>query len=1313
MWLFSGPNKFLVETALDVGIDNLQKTRGTDPKKLYEEVRAAIWTEPDEGMKKLYEQYIKLYEVSIARTMKDTTSLKDSLNPLNWKDIGDLKKAVKNGIAWLTEKDIQALNQFALAEYARQNSNNAQGPDSQILDVLGKWFRIYEGRTVVGNTPASPTNARESITYPDQKTALIKALKEITSENLPYTFSYTENGVNQSVVLKIEWESFYVWARRFRVALPSNMKNAKLTIEKDDITITGKIGNTKVIERIEKTKLLENIDKILALPEGGAIDLALPSLGVARVTSNGEIAPNNTPIATTNQPITIPGETRRTDGLPEPQRYPEMPFSMNIAIPPFVEELLGISAKDIAPAPPNRAPDATTENVRFWKGSEGKDTRGYLYFSREKMLYQWDVKNNQMNGKWVITTESMHYIGSVKDGVISWPGTLVDKAGWKVYVWTFEKWALILGEVYNLSGKLLERLGGTSTTPADGGNVPPVATPESVPETLSWSMKALKESMDNFRKVYKAVSDKTGTIYDTPEEIKNRAAAISEALIPFTKALARVEAYKLTKEEKQIYDSAVLEVAKYFNNDIPNVRNRHYRNYDLAFDMALSLIKDDLKKQNIKFPERPGKDEILKSLKDIDPKLQKKIQTDIKAGYDLGQILSNPQVRSQWESVYEKIYKKYEDEMESLLTNLKKNRPTTASGEGQVALDLMISIMGTKDFWDWKARNKALWIQTAGMVGSTVAGVWAMVLAAPTLGSSAIVGWALLSGVVTTIGMVVTKGRWWFDSETALEFGLNTASLGAWWFLAKGTNAIRSIGTNLARAWWISIDAVGWVALGMGVEHARAYEAETSITLPESFKNNWYWAIVPIALGMKGALRARAEAVQKDMNSARDLALSWDKKWAEALIKGTEPKMEEVAKDVKAVVGKAQWTTENANITGEPLAPNPMSKATQPEWAQGAPKANSETPAVTKTESAAQTPHTNESAVPKSAALSWVDKANLTKSLERKFDALQKDGDSISVGHYTVTKDGKNYRVKQEGEGWGEWIKNKKNAFAMVESWLADSLEHTQATIRSAVQEWVQAFPKWKSKDYTWNGEKYTMKKSVKWDDVEVVWGDGKILSGKELESFYADQAWSILNTKVKSFLQAHGDKPLGEAVHGKWWYEFTSFEKWRKWHQERSNLNPIKYPAQFARYSAEQIWDSLKAPIKSIDALRQWVMKDQWLWWNGKINSTAKAIVLRDANKDWISTSSAITVAWRWVLMTGALAIPLDAIMWEGNLPAHFVHLFGLGNPAGDRHQGTSEYQIGAVSTYYWGLIWWNIITRMAGIVPTQPVAVPMPKVQ
>jgi hypothetical protein len=38
----SMPNKFLVETALDVGIDNLKKLRMTDPKALYDEVKSAI-----------------------------------------------------------------------------------------------------------------------------------------------------------------------------------------------------------------------------------------------------------------------------------------------------------------------------------------------------------------------------------------------------------------------------------------------------------------------------------------------------------------------------------------------------------------------------------------------------------------------------------------------------------------------------------------------------------------------------------------------------------------------------------------------------------------------------------------------------------------------------------------------------------------------------------------------------------------------------------------------------------------------------------------------------------------------------------------------------------------------------------------------------------------------------------------------------------------------------------------------------------------------------------------------------------------------
>ena len=47
-------------------------------------------------MKKLYEDYIRLFEDSVRKTSKETTALKDSINPLNWRDIGDLRKAIKN-----------------------------------------------------------------------------------------------------------------------------------------------------------------------------------------------------------------------------------------------------------------------------------------------------------------------------------------------------------------------------------------------------------------------------------------------------------------------------------------------------------------------------------------------------------------------------------------------------------------------------------------------------------------------------------------------------------------------------------------------------------------------------------------------------------------------------------------------------------------------------------------------------------------------------------------------------------------------------------------------------------------------------------------------------------------------------------------------------------------------------------------------------------------------------------------------------------------------------------------------------------------
>ena len=61
--------------------------------------------------------------------------------------------------------------------------------------------------------------------------------------------------------------------------------------------------------------------------------------------------------------------------------------------------------------------------------------------------------------------------------------------------------------------------------------------------------------------------------------------------------------------------------------------------------------------------------------------------------------------------------------MQTLLTTLKKNRPTLASAQGNEALDMMISVMGTKDWLDFKARNRDVGFQTLGMVGATGAGI--------------------------------------------------------------------------------------------------------------------------------------------------------------------------------------------------------------------------------------------------------------------------------------------------------------------------------------------------------------------------------------------------------------------------------------------------------------------------------------------------------------------------------------------------------------------------------------------------------------
>ncbi len=585
-------------------------------------------------------------------------------------------------------------------------------------------------------------------------------------------------------------------------------------------------------------------------------------------------------------------------------------------------------------------------------------------------------------------------------------------------------------------------------------------------ETTSNEIKKLDEAMANFRSTIREVSDKSWKIYDTPEEIELYKSRVNESLKNVLPILNSIEWKKLSKDDKILYEKTVLEIAKYFDNTLEGIKNRHYRNYDLAFDLALSLIKNDLKKYTI--PQRPSQKDVIKSLNNLDPKLQQKIQNDMRAGYDLGQILSNPQVRSQWDEVYRKIYGKYEESMQLLLKSLKDKRPTLASVEWQKALDTMISIMGTKDFFDLKARNRDLAAQTGGMIASTIGGVWAVAVSPLTLGASGIVGAALLGWVITTAGMIATKGRWGINRETGTELGINVATLGLAGGIAKWANIMMKSGTMIARTAGITVDAVGGIGLGMGADYVRAWEADTSITLSDSFKNNWYWALLPIAMGTKGMLRNEAEKVQGDMNRAAHQAQNGDIIGANATIAQAEQKAAEIAQAVKAqqVVAQPINTAPPAPIIHSPLptpstssAPSTPSASVLQNTASHTTPQNTTPPPPTHSTT---TPHvgTAPANTVTSIPAQSVATSDISNWIESSIPKKAKIGEELKFGNVTIIpKDGWKYDMKHNSSPTQNFD-NKKELASGINKAITDPKERIKLLESTSIKH-VDAHLKW------------------------------------------------------------------------------------------------------------------------------------------------------------------------------------------------------------------------------------------------------------
>lgn len=278
------PNKFLIETALDIGIANLERTRKTDPKKLYEEVKSAISDESSVEMQSLYRRYMSLYEDGLKFSTQATATLKDELK---WKHLGDLREAVKKGGKGLNLADIEWLNQFALAEYARQERDISR-KDDNIIGTLKEWFHIYD---------TLKTQSIEISTHKTYKEALRSAF--LGADKVPFTFQYREGTQIFELEVTLKGNKMSI-GKRDHALVGESIIISDLAIDAQSLSMWIKPKDAdKYLKKIPKQKFLDiYLDDILAgkdiriqdqlvhIQTGGVLDpRRIGTLETAEVTS--------------------------------------------------------------------------------------------------------------------------------------------------------------------------------------------------------------------------------------------------------------------------------------------------------------------------------------------------------------------------------------------------------------------------------------------------------------------------------------------------------------------------------------------------------------------------------------------------------------------------------------------------------------------------------------------------------------------------------------------------------------------------------------------------------------------------------------------------------------------------------------------------------------------------------------------------------------------------------------------------------------------------------------------------------------------
>ncbi len=845
MFFSERPNKFIIETAVVMGIDNAKTSRNLNQEAIkaeYEKAKKALakWGESEE-ITLLYTKFITMYEANLTTSTQAKTVLKDELK---WKHLGDLREAVKNWGIGLSLADIEGLNQFALAEYWRQERSD----NPQIDEVLKGWFRIYETlkSQAISGWPAAPRVQAEKLS---ETLSLDEAIKKgfgnlFSGKKVdPITVLHEDKKYRFAVEVHETW--FTLWGRKFEFAYPSDIRRGSFEFKDDKIIFSGiprGENRNKVLFEVTREEALKKLtwrpnEIVFKFEDFGNI--------VARWT--GEYLPSSALINSPSPPANAPRSTS-----------------------PVEREWVKYGLKELEWY-------AKQELAKF-----GKDISALQIALKAKKFYTGEI-----TGTFDMATLDavLAFQKTIKDAKYGADG-LVGKETISALFW-------IPGQPGNPSPT-------PPLTPAPG--VPPVAPlPAPMPGPGPWSggtpgappaaprpgttsvpgsatILELSGAMYSFRQVIKANDEKVNgkwwldsykkilpTTESTVRESKQVIDAAFTSVDTFIKA---IDPKKLSVTDLALYNAYVLEVARYFADqhtvytDIGSA-NRHWKKYDTALAYSAKLVGSDLERNGIKIEPVPSDSDIRKKIRSIDTATADKLEALFAKWYTWDDIMSNPKLRGAWDEIREKVLWKYEDTLQSQLKSAKAKYDAGTmtfawdeDGTRKKAFELMIDIMGAGAWYDVKDKNYDRYRSAALIAGAAIA--WVGV----TIGTWGIGGLALWA-LTTTGGMLLAKWEirdgveWAKDAGMELLFNLATFGggglLAKWWALAFART-----GSTVARAGIAITEWSGGALLWAWVEKWRAYHEWIGLSWPESLWNNFLWALLPLSLHYKWVFKAEA-----------------------------------------------------------------------------------------------------------------------------------------------------------------------------------------------------------------------------------------------------------------------------------------------------------------------------------------------------------------------------------------------------------------------------------------------------------------------